>query len=1040
MNTILRKAFYIILLLAAQFLHAEATQTVDDEELKDKNSPAPVKILMLSTFNVSYVQYQQESSFFIDALNQSGGSYIVDRFAFDKPRKPYSEKKLAELENYFEKIRAGEYKVVLIFYGPMLEMVKKQLDTFPNDVKFIVCGMTPSLAHKVPQAPNIYTVYKDVPITENLQLIRKLFPDRKKVVFLTHWNLIGVELKRIAESERKNFPDLEIYVPDNAKMSTSEMLGYVDELGDGVVVLYYSWYNKYAVNAASLQFMMNTIGNNPKTPLLVMHTALLRYGTVGGYMVSGKELGSRLAETVRRLVDDGDLPDKSVSTNTVDHVFYINYPMLKLYNVPESAIPNDAVILGKDSGANAFEKYREYFFWILPAFCAILTATLFFVFSTIRFRKVAQQIHNVFKNLPVRVMVTDQNENVLLYRVENKDNCEIKTLRDFSPKLYPRLKGILDEVLKTRSNKTAEYLLNGRHQRGNFVYLPKEIYGRPCVLGVGFDVNDIYYMGENEKIQNKCLRTVLAEFKGNASFSTILKSFCEHFRGDRCYLIQYDDKTRTANLVAEYCADGIESIGDKMKNSSLPELDMWFEKHKSHNLEEVHLEHHSAIEHSALLQSRGVKDLYTMPIYFKNRLWGCWGLVFKRKRGILTEVEKQVIPMIAHMIELILLRQSYISELYEARDKALVAAQTKSMFLATMSHELRTPLNAVIGFSDLLIRSSSISATDAEYVSGIGYAAKNLLGLINNILDFSKIESEQMKIAQSPTDIGELFRELYAIYATMAQSKGLELVVHSQSVPPLLLDSGKVKQIMTNLIGNAVKFTENGFIRVEAKYADSDLTITVSDTGSGVSEEAKKHIFEPFFQVDGNNSSGYTKGTGLGLVIAKKLAERMNGSLSVSSRVGEGSDFTLVLRGVKAAKLSEAKSAADSYDAKQLGTGETFRVLVVDDSPVNLKVLGAILKNLGVEFRTALSGTEALKILETDSFDAMFTDLRMPEMDGAELAKRIRADRRFDGMKIAVVTADILLDKANGNFDCVLLKPISVASVSGILKTLKHIS
>ncbi len=115
-------------------------------------------------------------------------------------------------------------------------------------------------------------------------------------------------------------------------------------------------------------------------------------------------------------------------------------------------------------------------------------------------------------------------------------------------------------------------------------------------------------------------------------------------------------------------------------------------------------------------------------------------------------------------------------------------------------------------------------------------------------------------------------------------------------------------------------------------------------------------------------------------------------------------------------------------------------MLIVDDSPVNLKVLGAILKNLGVEFRTAFSGAEALKTLETASFDAMFTDLRMPEMDGAELAKRIRADRRFDEMKIAVVTADILLDKANGNFDYVLLKPISVASVSGILKTLKHIS
>lgn len=688
-----------------------------------------------------------------------------------------------------------------------------------------------------------------------------------------------------------------------------------------------------------------------------MHTSLLCYGTVGGHMVSGSELGARLAKTVRRLVDDGDQPDKSVSANTVASALYLNHPMFGVYNINESAMPKDSVIVGKDSGENAFEKYRNYFFWILPAFCVILTSALFLVFSTIRFRKVARQIHNVFKSLPMRVMVTDANENILLYRIENEDSCEIKKLRDFSAELYPALKNILNEVLKTRSHTTAEYVLHGRHHRGNFVFLPKEIYGRPCVLGVGFDVNDLYYMGENEKIQNKCLRTVLSEFKGNASFSMILKSFCEHFHGDRCYLIRYDDKTRTASFDSEYCAEGIEPIKDAMKNCSMPELDAWFEKHKSHNVEEVHLEHHSIAEKSALLLSRGVKDLYTMPIYFKNRLWGCWGLVFKRRRGVLTEVEKQAIPMIAHMIELILLRQSYISELYEARDKALVAAQTKSMFLATMSHELRTPLNAVIGFSDLLTRSSSISAADAEYVSGIGYAAKNLLGLINNILDFSKIESEQMKITEIPTDIGELFRELYAIYATMAQSKGLELRVHSQPVPSLLLDSGKVKQILTNLIVNAVKFTKNGFIEVEAKYGNSDLTITVSDTGSGISEEAQKFIFEPFFQV-GDNSSAYTKGTGLGLVIAKRLAERMNGSLSISSKVGEGSKFTLVLREVKAAKISEKKSAADSDGTNPLGGGRASRVLIVDDSHVNLKVLGAILKNLGVEFRTALSGAE----------------------------------------------------------------------------------
>lgn len=265
----------------------------------------------------------------------------------------------------------------------------------------------------------------------------------------------------------------------------------------------------------------------------------------------------------------------------------------------------------------------------------------------------------------------------------------------------------------------------------------------------------------------------------------------------------------------------------------------------------------------------------------------------------------------------------------------------------------------------------------------------------------------------------------------MAQSKGLELRVHSQPVPSLLLDSGKVKQILTNLIGNAVKFTKNGFIEVEAKYGNSDLTITVSDTGSGISEDAQNLIFEPFFQV-GDNSSAYTKGTGVGLVIAKRLTERMNGSLSISSKVGEGSKFTLVLREVKAAKISEKKSAADSDGANPLGGGRAFRVLIVDDSPVNLKVLGAILKNLGVEFRTALSGGSGVRLwpLSNGVRSKQFLELLPSPNGGVEsMAQRISRQIAESGLNASITVStnriqrDNIEDQIGSTVDNIVVEP-----------------
>ena len=274
--------------------------------------------------------------------------------------------------------------------------------------------------------------------------------------------------------------------------------------------------------------------------------------------------------------------------------------------------------------------------------------------------------------------MVDADEKVLMYHVSAVSD-KIKTLGDFMPELYPMLRETLQKVLREKRVCTRQYILNGLHQRGTFVYLPEQIFGRPAMLGVGIDVDELYYLNQNEMVQMKCLQTVLPEFNANASFAAILKIFCEHLHGDRCYLIRYDLQNRSRELVEEYCAPGISALQTNFP-AQVPETMDWINRNLTRTKEGHKLEHCrvSELPDSPLaryLHQQEVKDLYTMPIFLKNELWGSFGLVYKQRSGHLSPVQKQLFPMIAKMVELILLRQSYISDIAEARDAALAAAQ-----------------------------------------------------------------------------------------------------------------------------------------------------------------------------------------------------------------------------------------------------------------------------------------------------------------------------------------------------------------------------
>ena len=401
-----------------------------------------------------------------------------------------------------------------------------------------------------------------------------------------------------------------------------------------------------------------------------------------------------------------------------------------------------------------------------------------------------------------------------------------------------------------------------------------------------------------------------------------------------------------------------------------------------------------------------------------------------------------VIPFALSFINLVMYHtienpdMKLINELELAKDLAEKANHDKTDFLSSMSHEIRTPLNAIVGFSECIENATNLEEAK-EDAKDIVMASKNLLDIVNGILDISKIEADKMEIVNTEYNLKEILDSLVKLIKPRIGEKDIEVKTDfAADIPEVLYgDSGKVKQIITNVLTNAAKYTEKGEINFSVKCVNNEgkckLVITIKDTGRGIKTEQIDKLFNKFQRLDEDKNTT-TEGTGLGLAITKRLVEMMGGKIVVQSRYGEGSIFTIYLT----QEISNSLYKKEENVVEEVLSFNNKKVLLVDDNKLNLKVGSKILNEYNLDITTCESGFEAIEKVKKTKYDIILMDIMMPKMGGVETLKKLKEFNWFKTPVIAL-TADAIQGRSNKylevGFSGYLSKPIEKKELSKIL-------
>lgn len=697
------------------------------------------------------------------------------------------------------------------------------------------------------------------------------------------------------------------------------------------------------------------------------------------------------------------------------------------------------------------------------------------------YRDVSQMLSNLLENLPCQVFVKDYSAggNYLIanralhdmYAFAPGSMIGRNDLELFDAARAQQFQAEDKQALSRGSHEFSETLAlaSGNRQLQTSKIRVSRAGGQDLLLGICFDVTEIHQsklalVARSQELQQtnltleaflaqsgimrRCTEQLVGNIDSHQALETLLRETGVFLGAEFCAVVKIEEGQLHPEA-AWYADDEVPRI---TPNSTVDSAALLEELGRHNQVGAIRGRPGSEPRQDALfahyLEQAGAGAVLVTGVNFAGTLWGCIGF-HRQSQAPFIEPELHTMQETARVVEIILIRKGLMDELRQkeealshALQDAQAAVRAKTLFLATMSHEIRTPLNAVIGFSDFLENHPLRPEEQKEYLAGIRLSSHALLKLINDILDLSKLEAGKMDLATSLCRLPDLLHEIHAIFSQRARVNALDFSVSCPETMPLLnLNEQRLRQILLNVVGNAIKFTDKGYVSCEALFTPADAThgalaIRIADSGMGMDRKVLQHLFDPFSQPEQIRSGKVLEGTGLGLSIAKRLLERMDGDITCTSEPGTGTCFTITLHAVAyAAHHHTASLAAVATDSAP--TGLPFHsALLVDDVLINMKVLAGYLKKFDVASRLASSGQEALAMLRQEPADLVLTDLWMPEMNGVDLAGKIRLLPGLAGLPVILVTADI---EPQASFDCshfnaILYKPMSQEKIAAALR------
>jgi len=623
-----------------------------------------------------------------------------------------------------------------------------------------------------------------------------------------------------------------------------------------------------------------------------------------------------------------------------------------------------------------------------------------------------ENFRSLFRQTPELVCITRGPNHVFDFVNEAHINglgfdATGQTVREAQPESV-EIHGILDNVYRTGETALLHEIpvtLSDRLRYFNLTYAPTWVDG--AVTGIvimGQEVTDQVLTREILKGQNLALEMTLKNTPLTETLSVISRNVEYHIgRGVMVAVHLIDSGTRTLRVeAAPSLPHGYkESLDGRAVDASLESA---FITASGTVIKDIGRDLRWRA-HRDLAKKFGLKSCWLMPIQAADgHLLGTF-VMYNRPPHDPSTAEQQVVNLFQHTTAVCIQRHLEVTEradavaalresekrLRQAQEVAESANSAKGLFLANMSHEIRTPLGAIMGFLDLMKDSTTSPDEFQNYIGVMERNSRQLLRIVDEVLDLSKIEAGKFLVESVPFSLEELLTDIHALMAFKAKEKGLLYTQRmSQHRPDRVVgDPIRVRQILINVIGNAIKFTDRGFVSVDIAFAGDLLMISVEDTGCGISPQTAKRLFRPFSQADSSTTRLYG-GTGLGLTLTMRLCQALGGNFILDrSEVGQGSKFVATLQLKPVIETPAENKATDSCPSVN-GLFDGVRVLVIDDSLDNQELIGIMLSRMGAKIDVAVNGSEALERAPKGNYDLLLMDIQMPVMDGHEATRRLR--------------------------------------------------